>query len=339
MRTRREQKVRAVSHRERRASRDGYFAPESVIRRVGDTPVTALLGGGTAVLLQVAHPLVAAGVADHSSYDKDVWRRLVRTLRALYLITYGSKAEAEGAAAAVRAAHARVNGTTREQLGAFPPGTAYSAEDPDLMLWVHATLVHSSLCAYQRFERELSRAEEESYYREMAIVAELFGTPPDVIPATLTDLREYFSAQLAGSTITVTEPARQIARAIYRSPLRGPMRVRHPGAQARHHGAAPTPPARGVRPPPGTAARAAADRSRSLDEARQPPDPARREPHPAAQQHRGRLTRRDGHIRCGASMPSRSSPVASVRAVTPQSASRLARVAASTSSRSTGQAS
>jgi uncharacterized protein (DUF2236 family) len=225
MRTRREQRLRAVSHRERRASRDGYFAPESVIRRVGDTPVTALLGGGTAVLLQVAHPLVAAGVAEHSSYDKDVWRRLVRTLRALYLITYGSKAEAEGAAAAVRAAHARVNGTTSVQLGSFPPGTPYSAEDPALMLWVHATLVHSSLCAYQRFERELSRAEEESYYGEMAIVAELFGTPPDVIPPTLADLRAYFSAKLDGSTITVTEPARQIARAIYRSPLRGPMRV------------------------------------------------------------------------------------------------------------------
>jgi uncharacterized protein (DUF2236 family) len=225
MRTRREQGLRAASHAERRSSRDGYFAPESVIRRVGDTPVTALLGGGTAVLLQVAHPLVAAGVADHSSYDKDVWRRLVRTLRALYLITYGSKAEAEGAADAVRSAHARVNGTTRVQLGSFPPGTAYSAEDPDLMLWVHATLVHASLCAYQRFERALSRADEDSYYREMAIVARLFGTPPDVIPATLADLRDYFSAQLESSTITVTEPAREIARAIYRSPLRGPMRM------------------------------------------------------------------------------------------------------------------
>jgi uncharacterized protein (DUF2236 family) len=225
MRTRREQRPRAATHRERRASRDGYFSPESVIRRVGDTPVTALLGGGTAVLLQVAHPLVAAGVADHSSYDKDVWRRLIRTLRALYLITYGSKAEAEDAAQAVRAAHVRVTGTTSVQLGIFPPGTAYSAEDPELMLWVHATLVHASLCAYQRFERELSPAEEENYYREMAIVARLFGTPADVIPATLADLRDYFSAQIDGAVITVTEPARQIARAIYRSPLRGPMRV------------------------------------------------------------------------------------------------------------------
>src|SRR5580692_753136 len=113
----------ARSHRERLASRDGYFAPESVIRRVGNTPVTPFLGGGTAVLLQVAHPLVAAGVAEHSAYDADLWRRLIRTLRALYLITFGSKAEAEHAGAAVQAVHARVTGTTREALGPFPEGT------------------------------------------------------------------------------------------------------------------------------------------------------------------------------------------------------------------------
>jgi uncharacterized protein (DUF2236 family) len=228
MRTRRSKRPRAASHAERLASRDGYFAPESVIRRVGNTPVTPFLGGGTAVLLQVAHPLVAAGVAEHSSYDQDVWRRLLRTLRALYMITYGSKAEAELAADSVRAAHVRVNGTTTVPLGIFPAGTAYSANDPELMLWVHATLVHASLSAYQRFERELSPADEARYYREMAIVARLFGMPADVIPATLGELRDYFSAQLDGSTISVTEPARKVARAIYRSPLRGPMRVLTP---------------------------------------------------------------------------------------------------------------
>src|SRR5207247_929578 len=75
------------THAERLASRDGYFPPESVIRRLGNTPVTPFLGGGTAVLLQVAHPLVAAGVAAHSDYQHDLWRRLARTLRALYLNT------------------------------------------------------------------------------------------------------------------------------------------------------------------------------------------------------------------------------------------------------------
>lgn len=83
-------------------SRDGYFAPESVIRKVGNTPLTPFLGGGPAVLLQVAHPLVAAGVVQHSDYRRDLWRRLGRTLRALYLITYGTKAEAQSCGPNVR---------------------------------------------------------------------------------------------------------------------------------------------------------------------------------------------------------------------------------------------
>src|SRR5688500_9264170 len=140
--------TRRRTHRERVASRDGYFAPESVIRRVGNSPVVPLLGGGPAVLLQVAHPLVAAGVVHHSDYRNDLWRRLFRTLRALYLIIYGSTHEAERAGEAVRAVHAHVHGTTRERLGPFPAGTPYAAADPDLMLWVHATLVGTSLAVY-----------------------------------------------------------------------------------------------------------------------------------------------------------------------------------------------
>jgi uncharacterized protein (DUF2236 family) len=151
---------RARTHAERLASRDGYFPPESMVRRIGNTPVTPFLGGGTAVLLQVAHPLVAAGVADHSDYHNDLWRRLNRTLRALYLIAFGTKAEAEHAGASVRAVHAYVNGTTSTQLGRFPAGTRYSAEDPDLMLWVHATLVDASLAAFQRFESRLSTGDQ-----------------------------------------------------------------------------------------------------------------------------------------------------------------------------------
>jgi uncharacterized protein (DUF2236 family) len=219
---------RTRTHAERLASRDGYFAPESVIRRVGNTPVTPFLGGGTAVLLQVAHPLVAAGIADHSDYQHDLWRRLGRTLRALYLITFGTKAEAERAGASVHSVHAYVHGNTRTKLGRFPAGTPYSAEDPELMLWVHATLVYASLSAYQRFEHPLSRDEQERYYQEMALVAQLFGTPPSVIPPTLSDFRDYFAAQLASDTITITPPAEEIAQVILRAPLPTPMRMLSP---------------------------------------------------------------------------------------------------------------
>jgi uncharacterized protein (DUF2236 family) len=213
------------THAERLASRDGYFAPESVIRRVGNSPLTPFLGGGPAVLLQVAHPLVAAGVVEHSSYGRDLWHRLGRTLRALYLITYGTKDEADRAAEAVRIVHSRVHGTTRAQLGPFPPGTRYTAADPDLMLWVHATLVEASLDVYRRFVHRLTSDDEEAYYREMALVARLFGTPADVIPPTLADFRAYFAAQIESDTITVTRPAKEVADVILRARLPAPMRV------------------------------------------------------------------------------------------------------------------
>jgi uncharacterized protein (DUF2236 family) len=97
----------ARTHAERLASRDGYFEPESVIRRLGNSPLTPFLGGGPAVLRQVAHPLVAAGVVQHSDYHADLWRRLVRTLRAIDLIAFGRKAEAERAGEIVRAQFTR----------------------------------------------------------------------------------------------------------------------------------------------------------------------------------------------------------------------------------------
>jgi uncharacterized protein (DUF2236 family) len=215
---------RRPTHAQRMASRDGYFAPESVIRRVGNSPVAPFLGGGAAVLLQVAHPLVAAGVAEHSDFRRDLWSRLMRTLQALYLITYGSKAEADAIGAAVRSAHSRVHGRTTTPLGPFPAGTPYSAADPELMLWVHATLVEASLSSYQRYERALSSAEQEAYYREMAVVAQIFGTPAAVIPRTLAEFTDYFEAQIAGPVITVTPPAREIADVILDAPLPALMR-------------------------------------------------------------------------------------------------------------------
>jgi uncharacterized protein (DUF2236 family) len=217
--------ARRRTHAERLAARDGWFPPESVIRRVGNSPLTPLLGGGPAVLLQVAHPLVAAGVTAHSDFRRDLWKRLLGTLRALYLIAYGSKAEADAAGAAVQAIHARVRGRTSERLGPFPPGTPYSAEDPELMLWVHATLVESSLAVYTRFVSSLSAEDCERYYQDMALVARIFGTPADVLPPTLRDFRAWFREAVDGSEIVVTPPARDVAAVILRAPLPAPMRL------------------------------------------------------------------------------------------------------------------
>ncbi|MGZ4315089.1 MAG: oxygenase MpaB family protein [Gaiellaceae bacterium] len=209
-------------------ARDGYFSPESMVRRLGNSPVTPFLGGGAAVLLQVAHPLVACGVVDHSGYDRNLWRRLARTLQALYLITFGDRQEAERAGEVVRAVHAHVHGRTREQLGPFPPGTPYSASDPELMCWVHGTLVYSSLAAYERFVEPLTAEEKQCYHEEMNLVARLFGTPADALPPTYRAFRAYFDAQLESDTIAVTQPAREVADVILAAPLPAPLRLLAP---------------------------------------------------------------------------------------------------------------
>jgi uncharacterized protein (DUF2236 family) len=216
------------THLERLRARDGYFSPDSIVRRLGNSPVTPFLGGGAAVLLQVAHPLVACGVVEHSGYDQNLWRRLVGTLRALYLITFGTCQEAEQAGARVQAVHARVRGRTQQRLGRFPPGTVYSASNPDLMLWVHATLVYSSLAAYERFVQPLTEKERERYHEEMTLVARLFGTPAGHLPNSYSEFVAYWDSQLSSETITVTPPARAVAEVILAAPLPAPLRLLAP---------------------------------------------------------------------------------------------------------------
>src|SRR5436190_14118997 len=103
-----------------------------------------LLGGGRALILQVAHPLVAAGVAQHSGYREDPWGRLYRTLDVTTRIVFGDAATSRAAARELRAVHARVRGRADD-------ATPYDARDPDLLLWVWATLVDTSLLVYTRY--------------------------------------------------------------------------------------------------------------------------------------------------------------------------------------------
>jgi uncharacterized protein (DUF2236 family) len=218
----------ATTHAERLHDPNGYFAPGSVIRRIGNSPLTPFLGGGPAVLLQVAHPLVAAGVVEHSDYRADLWLRLRRTLKALYLITFGTRGEADAAGRTVQRVHEHVHGVIPTRLGPFPAGTAYSASDPELLMWVHATLVEYSLRVHTRFVEPLSPAEQEEYHRDMRVVGRILGVPGGVLPESLAEFRAYFAAQLAGATITVTEPALAVAAVICAPRLPSPMQVLAP---------------------------------------------------------------------------------------------------------------
>jgi uncharacterized protein (DUF2236 family) len=162
---------------------------------------------------------VAAGVAEHSSYGEDPWKRLEGTMNAVWAVVYGSRSDADRAGRRVRAMHAKVNGRLAEPMGPFAAGTRYSALDPELLMWVHATLVDTALLVHDQWVRPLSERERAAYYEDMKTCGRLFGTPEEVMPKSLADFRAYMDRMLAGPEICVTATARDIARTVLHPPL------------------------------------------------------------------------------------------------------------------------
>lgn len=196
----------------------GLFGPKSEVWRLARERVV-LLGGQAALLLQIAHPLVAAGVAGHSDFRRDPFARLRATLDATLRITFGDREQAERAAASVAATHAEVRGHLPAQAGPHAAGTPYDASDPNLALWVHATLVWTAFETYRCFVGPLGQARRERYYRESKPFAELFGITEDVMPPTYRDFQAYFRAMVDGPDLVVGEGTRALAREILNPPL------------------------------------------------------------------------------------------------------------------------
>lgn len=201
----------------------GLFGPGSETWRVGRERVL-LLGGQAALLLQLAHPLVAAGVAEHSDFRRRPLERLRATLGATLAVTFGDRRQAEEAARAVASTHGRVQGFLQEDAGPYPAGTPYRALDPHLALWVHATLVEVALDTYERFVRPLGEARRARYFEEGKRFAALFGVTEEVMPRSYRDFRRYVASMLEGPALTVTEEARALAREVLR-PRGGPALV------------------------------------------------------------------------------------------------------------------
>ena len=173
-----------------------------------------LLAGPAAVLLQLAHPAVAAGVARHSRFQSDPIGRFRRTFRIVDGIIFGAVDEALAAAAAAHHIHAQVRGRLDEAVGPFRAGMRYSANRPDLLLWVHATLVQQSLAAYQCFVAPLHAQQREAYYAETKGLGQLFGIPAAAIPATLGAFEAYFEKQVA-ETLAVGSGGDRLRRVLF----------------------------------------------------------------------------------------------------------------------------
>src|ERR1700688_805994 len=194
---------------------DGYFSDDSAIRRIGRESVL-MLGGPRALLMQAAHPLVAAGIVDHSRYGEEPWRRLARTMAALYTIVFGTQAEGDRMGAITRAAHRSVRGSRDAR--------AYSAADPDLMLWVHSTLVDTGLALYELYVPRLELVEADEFYEQMQVVAHVFGVPDDVHPPTLAAFRSYQHDLIESGTVRVGDDARAVAATVLSPPVPLPFR-------------------------------------------------------------------------------------------------------------------
>jgi uncharacterized protein (DUF2236 family) len=201
----------------------GLYGPGSEVWRVGRERVL-LAGGAAALLLQLAHPLVAAAVADHSSFRRDPFERLRATLDAVLAISFGDREQARRAAAAVTATHRRVRGVLAEPVGRYPAGTPYRATDPGLALWVHATLVFAALESYSSLVEPLGPQRRERYYQEAKRFAGLFGVTDAVLPGDYTDFHEYWRSMIAGSELAAGPAARDLAAAVLRPPVTAVLR-------------------------------------------------------------------------------------------------------------------
>jgi uncharacterized protein (DUF2236 family) len=172
-----------------------------MIWKVNREAVVAL-AGTCAILMQFAHPKVAAGVRDHSSFETDPVGRLRRTFDLTLAWVFGSRQQVVEAARIVNRRHNAVQG----------PG--YSAKDPDLLMWVQATLVYSAIRAYRSFVGPLTEAHADRYYQETKEIGILLGTPRERYPADLNGFNGYLEAMIERGEVRVEEDAQRMGRLI-----------------------------------------------------------------------------------------------------------------------------
>jgi len=181
-----------------------------------------LAGWSRAILMQMAHPLIAAGVADHSTFKEGPVKaalRLRETVAAMLALTFGSADAHARTIGRILAIHRRVRGQLAESVGRFPAGTPYSAEDPALVLWVHLTLIESTILAYEALVGPLTTAERDAYCQEAAVVAIELGAIPPLVPRTWEALQASLDAMYASGTLAVGPQARFVADAVLSGPF------------------------------------------------------------------------------------------------------------------------
>lgn len=192
----------------------GVFGPDFLTWRI-DREAAIFLGAGHASLLQLAHPWVAAAIAQHSRTLADPIGRFHRTFNIVFTMVFGTRRQALAAARALHRRHADITGVLTESAGAFPAGSSYRANDVAALRWVYATLIDSALLAYQLVQPPLLNEERERYYAEARLFAALFGIPQTALPQSWAAFADYVAAMLESDVLAVGDAARRIAAELF----------------------------------------------------------------------------------------------------------------------------
>jgi uncharacterized protein (DUF2236 family) len=198
----------------------GLYGPATEAWRLNREAMLLLGAGPRALLLQLAHPLVAEGVDQHSDFRADPWARLAATLRSYLRIVYGTTGAARSEIRRLNSLHRSIQGPVTDPSARARHGARYRAGDPELSLWVHATLVDSTMVAYDAWVEPLSRARRAAFYEETLTVGRAFGIAPDLLPPDLDAFEAYLAGMLdADGPIQVGELARELGAAVLSPPL------------------------------------------------------------------------------------------------------------------------
>jgi uncharacterized protein (DUF2236 family) len=204
---------------------DGFFEAGSMVRRLHRERLV-LFSGVRALLMQACDPLAVVGFQRHSVIFDDPQARLLRTDERMSRIYFGSREEAEETGRIVQAMHRRVRGKTPADYGPIFKGTPYAASDPELGLWVLATLADSAVVYYERIFGSLTPDERDRYWREYRRVGELLGLPSESMPATYGGLQEYVTQRLSDGSLWISDERREQAeQMILEPPFTGLLRT------------------------------------------------------------------------------------------------------------------
>ena len=191
----------------------GYFGPDSMMWKV-NKEITVLFGGARALLMHAAHPLIAAGARQTSFYQRDPWKRLIRTLSLQNSVTFGTKEEADESALRINKLHEVIKGKDKVT------GGIYDALDYEQLLWVHACLQISSIYFYEKTVKKLTKEEKDQYHKENMLGAEMVLVDKNLMPKTHNELKEWVINKSRGKDyIVLTDVAKDVKEIIGGGPV------------------------------------------------------------------------------------------------------------------------